>query len=35
MPQRVWFLGRFGLESGMVYEENRGVYKRIHRFNSE
>ena len=35
MPQRVWFLGRFGLESGMVYEENRSVYKRIHRFNSE
>ena len=35
MPQRVWFLGRFVLEWGMVYEENRGVYKRIHSFNSE
>ena len=45
-PQRVWFLGRFGqetgldfvyfgLESGMVFEETADVYERIYRFNSK
>ena len=44
--QRVWFLRSFrlptcidfacfGLESGMVFEETTGVYKRICRFNSK
>ena len=45
-PQRVVFLRRFGLktginfahivlELGMVFEETTGVYKRICRFNSK
>ena len=45
-PQRVGFLGRFGvktgthfalfgLESGMVYERTKGVYERIYRFISK
>ena len=45
-PQRVWFLRRFGLktgiyfahfglESGMVFEGTTGVYERICRFNSK
>ena len=45
-PQRVWFLRRFGLktgidfapfgqESGMVFEETTGAYERIYRFNSK
>ena len=43
--QRVWFLGlfglktgidfaHFGLESEMVYEGTTGAYERIYRFNS-
>ena len=45
-PQRVGFLRRFGLktgidwahfslESGMVFEETTEVYERIYRFNSK
>ena len=46
-PQRVWFLGlfglktgnihfaHFGLESGVVFEGTAGVYKHIYRFNSK
>ena len=45
-PQRVWFLLRFGLntgmdlarfilESGMVFVGITGVYERIYRFNSK
>ena len=45
-PQRVGFLHRFGLktgldcahfslESGMVFEETTEVYERIYRFNSK
>ena len=45
-PQRVGFLRRFGLktgvdflqfgmESGMVFEETTGVYERIYQFNSK
>ena len=45
-PQRVGFLGlfglktgihfaHFGLESGMVFEGTTGVYERIYRFNSK
>ena len=45
-PQRVWFLGpfglktgihfaRLGLESGMGFEGTTGVYERIYRFNSK
>ena len=45
-PQRVWFLSRFGLKtgidfdhyglkSGMVYKGNTGAYKRICLFNSK
>ena len=45
-PHRVGFLRRFGLktgrdfahfglESGMVFEGNTGVYERIYRFNSK
>ena len=44
--QRVWFLrhfrlrkgidfAHFALESGIVFEETTGVYKRICRFNSK
>ena len=33
--QRMWFLGRFGLESGMVFEGTTGVYKRVYGFNSK
>ena len=44
--QRVWFLGlfglktgihitRFGLESGMVFEGTTGAYEHIYRFNSK
>ena len=44
-PQRVWFLGLFGLktgirfalfglESGMVFEGTTGVCERSYRFNS-
>ena len=43
-PQRIWFLGLFGLktgidfahfclESGMVFEGTTGVYERIYPFN--
>ena len=47
LPQRVWFLGPFGLktgidfadfglESGMVFKGTKGVYERIiHCFNSK
>ena len=46
LPQRVWFLHRFGLKMGiyfghcglesvMVFEETAGVYERIYRFNSK
>ena len=46
LPQRVRFLCRFGLktgihfahfglESGMVFEETTGMYERIYRFNSK
>ena len=31
-PQGVWFLGLFGLESGMVFEGTTGAYERIYRF---
>ena len=45
-PQRVWFLRRFGLktgmdfarfilESGMVFVGIMGVYERIYRFSSK
>ena len=45
-PQRVWFLSRFGLKtgidfdhyglkSGMVYKGTTGAYKRICLFNSK
>ena len=45
-PQRVWFLSRFrlhtgldfahfGLELGMVFEETTGMYERIYRVNSK
>ena len=45
-PQRVWFLGlfglktgihfaHFGLESGMVFEGTTGAYERSYRFNSK
>ena len=45
-PQRVWFLGLFGLktaihfahfclESGIVFEGNTGVHERSFRFNSK
>ena len=45
-PQKVWFLGlfglktgidfaNFGLESGMVFDGTTGVYERINRFNSK
>ena len=39
MPQRVWFLRRFGLKYGMDFayfglESGTGVYERIYRFNS-
>ena len=45
-PRRVWFLGlfglttgidfaHFGLKSGMVFERTRGAYERIYRFNSK
>ena len=33
LPQRVWFLRRFGLTSGMVFERITAVYERIYRFN--
>ena len=33
--QRVWFLRRFGLESGMVLKGTTGVSERIDRFNSK
>ena len=45
-PQRVWFLGlfglktgthfaHFGLESGVVFEGTTGVYEPIYRFSSK
>ena len=34
-PHRVGFLGRFGLESGVVFGGTTGVYERIYRFNSK
>ena len=45
-PQRVWFLGlfglktgidfaHFGLESGMVFEGTTGTYEHNYRFNSK
>ena len=45
-PQRVWFLSRFGLKtgmhfdhyglkSGMVFKETTGAYQRICLFNSK
>ena len=27
-PQRIWFLGHFGLESGIVFEGTTGVCER-------
>ena len=33
LPQRVWFLHRFGLRTGMVYEETTGMYECICHFN--
>ena len=46
LPQRVWFLSRFGLKtgidfdhyglkSGMVFNRTTGTYKRICLFNSK
>ena len=32
-PQGVWFLHRFGLKSGIIFERITGVYERIYRFN--
>ena len=32
-PHRVGFLGRFGLESGVVFGGTTRVYERIYRFN--
>ena len=45
-PPRVWFLGRFGLktgihfayfvlESGLIFEGTTEAYERIYRFNSQ
>ena len=33
LPQRVWFLHRFGLRTGMVYQETTGMYECICHFN--
>ena len=35
VPQRVWFLRRFGLDLSMVFEGATGVYEPIRRFNSK
>ena len=34
-PQRVGFLSRFGLESGVAFKGTTGVSERIYRFNSK
>ena len=34
-PRGVWFLRRFGLKTGIIFERITGVYERIYRFNSK